>query len=391
MKTSFSARWYNRGMTPWGIYVHIPWCRSRCPYCAFNTYVDPDPPFEAYTQALLRQWSAHRGDFEGPPSTVFFGGGTPSLHPPDQIAALIEAFAPSEEAEITLEANPGTVNPALLASFRRAGVNRVSLGIQTFQRKHARFLNRGHSVDDAQRLLAEVAEAGFKSWSADLIFALPHQTLHEFEADLSMLLACEPPHVSLYGLTAEEGTPYTEALNAGRFPQQDEGLWEEMYDLAIARLDAEGLARYEVSNLARAGHRSAHNSLYWRGNHWLGLGAGAHGWHPQGLRTVGHALPKNFMAEPEIWAESHCPNAQEQALELLLSSLRHIDGVDLAVLGGLGWALDPEKTRRHIESGLLAQEENSIRVRDRGWKLINSLLLALESALVPLSEATHPD
>lgn len=370
-------------MNPWGLYVHIPWCRSRCPYCAFNTYVDPDPPFQSYTRALIRQFEAHQPDFEGQPSTVFFGGGTPSLHPPEQIRELIQVFGPKKNAEITLEANPGTVNPALLEALLEAGVNRLSLGIQTFQAQHARFLNRGHSVADAQRLLTEVSRAGFRSWSADLMFALPHQSVADFQSDLDSLLACDPPHVALYGLTAEEGTPYTKALQAGQFPPQEEGLWEEMYDCAVKRLSAAGLQRYEVSNWARPGHQSEHNNLYWRGRNWLGLGAGAHGWHPQGLRTVGHALPKQFMEKPTEWASQYKPSARERVVEYLLGALRHNLGVEFSVLSKLGWRLDTQKLTLHVQNGLLKIDKNSVRVHERGWKLINSLLLHLESALEP--------
>ena len=371
-------------MSDWGLYIHIPWCRSRCPYCAFNTYVEDAPEFERYTSALIAQWDAIRTHFSGGPSTIFFGGGTPSLHPPDQIARLIEHFAPEADAEITLEANPGTVDKQRLSSYRDSGVNRVSLGIQTFSPKHARFLNRGHSVADAQRLLEDVAQIGFRSWSADLIFALPHQTLADFDVDLNALIACNPPHVSLYGLTAETGTPYTKALEKGRFPQQDEELWEHMLDRAIERLQDIGLERYEVSNLAKRGHRSRHNSLYWRGNFWAGLGAGAHGWLPRGIRTVGQTTPDDFMKSPTVWADSHSPEPREAAIELLLSTLRHIDGIPLAKLHNLGFCLHPKPIARHLESGLLNKDEHSLRVAGRGWKLIDSLLVDLERALSPL-------
>jgi len=372
-------------MDSWGIYVHIPWCESRCPYCAFNTYVEKAPPFRAYTDAILQQWAAHQADFQGAPSTIFFGGGTPSLHPPELIGALIEAFQPASNAEITLEANPGGSTKTSLSAYRDAGINRVSLGIQTFHSKHARFLNRGHSVDDARQLLADVAATGFNSWSADLIFALPHQSLSEWAEDLQALLDCEPPHVSLYGLTAEEGTPYTNALKKGRFPVQDEELWEAMMDTACEQLEQAGLQRYEVSNWAHAGHQSRHNSLYWRGKHWMGLGAGAHGWHPQGLRTVGHLEPQAFIQNPNTWKESHTSNSKESAIELMLSTIRHIDGIPLGSLHQLGWNIQRSKIAHHLENGLLVYGENALQVRTRGWKLINSLLLSLESALEPIS------
>ena len=372
-------------MSDWGLYIHIPWCRSRCPYCAFNTYVEEAPAFERYTDALIEQWQTHRSAFSGQASTVFFGGGTPSLHPPELIAKLIEAFNPKADAEITLEANPGTVNRERLLAYRRAGINRVSLGIQTFNPKHARFLNRGHSVSDAEQLLEEVASCDFNSWSADLIFALPYQSLEDFEVDLQAMLNCSPPHVSLYGLTAEPQTPYTKALKRGRFPQQDEVLWEAMLDRAIEQLQQGGLERYEVSNLAKPKHRSRHNSLYWRGNHWAGLGAGAHGWHPNGERTVGHSQPEAFMASPSTWEETYIPTAKEAAVELLLSTLRHIDGIPIDSLHQLGFGLNESELAVHLESGLLVSNGTQLQVDGRGWKLIDSLLVDLEKTLFPLN------
>ena len=371
-------------MSKWGLYVHIPWCKTRCPYCAFNTYVDKAPPFEAYTEALIAQWGRHYKDFNSSPSTVFFGGGTPSLHPPELIQRLLGSFGPSKDAEITLEANPGTVNLERLNAYKKAGINRVSLGVQTFQRQHAAFLNRGHSVNEAAQLLEDVAEAGFDSWNADLMFALPHQSLASFQEDLEALIDCQPPHISLYGLSAEDGTPYTRALQAGRLPTQDEELWENMMDHAETRLHQAGWERYEVSNWSKPGERARHNSLYWQGAHWMGLGAGAHGWHPQGTRTVGHKSPKNFIQSPTTWAESYTPSAHDTAVDLILSCIRHKDGISLQKLHDWGFDIEKKRIQNHLDSGLLAWSENRIRVQSRGWKLINSLVIELESALQPL-------
>ena len=156
-----------------------------------------------------------------------------------------------------------------------------------------------------------------------------------------------------------------------------------MFDLALERLSETGLERYEVSNLARKGHRSKHNSLYWRGQHWAGLGAGAHGWHPTGARVVGHSNPKDFIASPTTWEESHTPSPREAAVELLLSTLRHVDGVPAPALHRLGFELDSSQLDHHVSNGLLIEEAGGLRVAGRGWKLIDSLLVDLEKALVP--------
>ncbi len=366
---------------PWGVYLHIPWCLTRCPYCAFNVEVHPSPPTRAYTEALLVQWEGVRSRFEGPPSTIFLGGGTPSLHPPGDLARLVQALDPVEDGEVTLEANPGTVDAQALQGLRSAGINRLSLGIQTFHEGHARFLNRAHSVGDARSLLAQVKQAGFRSWSADLIFALPDQTLAEFHGDLDALLHAEPPHVSLYGLTAEPGTPYTRGLEKGQFPAQDTDLWADMYAAAVERLEAAGLLRYEVSNFARPGHRSAHNELYWRGHRYAGLGAGAHGWLPDGERTIAQVAPADFIATPCQPSSIERPYSLAAASELILCTLRHVDGVDRARLRSLGHEIPASDLAPWSRHGLLRVTEDAITLEPDGWAVADALVRKLVESL----------
>jgi len=369
----------------WGIYLHIPWCRTRCPYCAFNVEVHRPPPFVTYTDALLSQWNSLCTEFSGRASSLYFGGGTPSLHPVAEVRRLVDALRPEDDAEVTLEANPGTVDPALLTGLLHAGINRLSLGIQTFQDQHARFLNRAHSVRDAVALVEIVRRAGFSSWSADLMFALPHQTLDDFQADLDTLLAHEPPHVSLYGLTAEPGTPYTRALKAGRFPPQDEGLWAEMYQLAVETLETADLHRYEVSNFARPGHRSRHNSLYWRAHPYAGLGAGAHGWLPDGRRTIGQISSADFISSPNRFSEEETPGARDAATDLILCTLRHVDGIERKRLRDLGLDITAEALRPWIKGGLLEDDGLNLRLGTAGWTVADALVLRISNALSPLS------
>lgn len=362
---------------PQGAYVHLPWCRHRCHYCSFNVHVDRAPPQVAYTQALLSQWGAMQPLF-GEVDSLYFGGGTPSLHPPDQLARVISALSP--QSEVTLEANPSSTSLASIGAWQSAGITRLSLGVQTFDEHHTRFLHRAHSAAEAITLLETVAAAGFRSFSADLIFALPGQTLAQLDRDLDRLLSVEVPHVSLYGLTAHPGTWLGRAVDSGRVTLPDEDTWEAMYLHIVARLQDAGLERYEVSNFARPGHRSQHNEATWRGLPYVGLGAGAHGFTPQGVRTLGTADPAAFIADPLSWEEESA-DPEQLALDLLLSTLRHVDGVPLDRLRATGFALDVNAIRPHLDRGTLRLEDGHLRLGPGGWTLADGLTLAAASAL----------
>ncbi len=368
---------------PPGVYVHLPWCAHRCHYCSFNVVVDKAPPQAAYTQALLTQWAEVKAHFPSP-STLYFGGGTPSLHPVEDIAALIEAIGPS--GEVSLEANPGSTSLNRLQAWRDAGVTRLSLGLQTFSPKYTRFLHRRHSAAEARALLEAVSLAGFDSWSADLIFALPGQSIAELDQDIDHILASGAPHVSLYGLTAHPGTHLGQAVEAGRIHLPPDEAWERAYLHIVERLGAAGLARYEVSNFARAGHRGQHNAAYWRGQPYAGLGAGAHGCLPDGTRTLGVADPKRFIAAPLDWAQAEAPSPEQRALDLLLSTLRHVDGVPLQALDGLGFDLDWAALRPHLDRGTLRRIDGHLRLGPGGWTLADGLTAACARAL----QSSHP-
>jgi oxygen-independent coproporphyrinogen-3 oxidase len=353
--------------------------------------VDSEPPWAAYVDALLVEWDDTKGLFSGAPDTIFLGGGTPSLMPTEHLTRLINHIGPTKECEVTLEANPGTVDINKLREIRSAGVNRLSMGIQTFQPHLARFLNRGHSVANAQDLLRDIKSVGFNSWSADLIFGLPNQTIDELKLDLEELLASEPPHISLYSLTAEPGTPYTNALNKGKFSQISEPLWEQMMELVINMPAAAGIQRYEVSNLAAAGMRCRHNELYWRGGHWAGLGVGAHGWLPNGVRTENSHSVTNYINAPKKYLQTTRPTTRERATELLLTSIRHVDGVPLQSLHTLGWALTVADCKPLINGGLVEITNDSIKVIGRGWNLINQVVLHLDQKLSRISHGVNDE
>ena len=287
-----------------GVYVHLPFCERICPYCDFA--VVPAKAFDReletrYVAALRRELEARSRDFGGRPlASLYFGGGTPSLFRPDSIARLIEAveraFPPTgrreEPIEITLELNPGTLELARLPAFRDAGIDRLSIGIQSFDDGLLKRLGRAHRAILARRALEAARAAGFDNLSIDLIFAGPGQTRSDLDRDLDEVLRWGPEHVSTYELTFEPGTPFGRALAAGRMSAFDEEVAADMIGQIEDRLGAAGFERYEISNHARPGFRSRHNARYWSRQAVLGLGMGAHSTearaprHPHGARRA---------------------------------------------------------------------------------------------------------
>ncbi len=269
------------------LYVHIPWCLSKCPYCDFNSHAARTWPEAEYADALLRELR-HRSAEEGFAgrrfSTVFFGGGTPSLFDPRTIGRILEGVARGPDldpaAEITLEANPGTVTEERLRGFRSAGVNRLSYGVQSFQPDLLLALGRRHSVEDSRRALDAARLAGFDNLSLDLIFAIPGQSLAACEADVDEAISHGTAHVSAYALTFEPGTAFHRERAAGRVRQAPEELEVAMFELVRGRLRDAGLEPYEISNFARPGLEARHNQAYWRGTPYVGIGAGAHSFAP---------------------------------------------------------------------------------------------------------------
>jgi oxygen-independent coproporphyrinogen-3 oxidase len=369
-----------RPSEPWGVYVHIPWCAIRCPYCAFAVDARAQRPERAYTDAVLQQWDSEREYFSDKPSSLYFGGGTPSQADPAEIARIIQAVAPAPDAEITAEVNPGKLDAGRLAELASVGVNRVSLGVQSFQPDVARRLGRAHSCKEADDVYALARTLGFRSISLDLIFGVPGQTLADFDADLDRIAACPPNHVSLYGLTIEPGTPFHRAgygKKSSEAEEADDDLWRRMYDRATERLADVGIHVYEVSNFAAAGHRSRHNEHYWRARSWAGLGASAHGCRP----AVASGPPRRgawrTQTRSEVDAYIHDPSSiaehvgEESLLaELIGSTLRHVDGVDLeSVFERTGFRITvPEALLRQgtlsVENGVLKLHPRDLPVVD---------------------------
>ena len=361
------------------LYVHWPFCVSKCPYCDFNSHVRAQVDQAAWRDALLADLAHEAAALPGRTvSSVFFGGGTPSLMPPETVAAVLNAterawgFAP--RVEITLEANPSSVEAARFADLAAAGVNRVSLGLQALDDDALRFLGRAHDVAEGLAAL-DVAQREFARVSFDLIYARPAQPLADWEAELARALAFGTEHLSLYQLTIEPGTRFATEAAAGRLTIPDGDFAADLFEATRAITAAAGLPAYEVSNHARPGAESRHNLTYWRYGDYAGIGPGAHG-RRGGLATQRHRKPENWMAAVARnghGAQEETPLTRtERAHEALLMGLRLREGVDLARIGR-GW-IDEGAVARLSRQGLVALDGDWLRVTEAGMLLLDAIL-----------------
>jgi oxygen-independent coproporphyrinogen-3 oxidase len=378
-----------------GVYVHWPFCASKCPYCDFNSHVRAggidEPRFLAGFLRELAHMAALAPGREV--SSVFFGGGTPSLMHPSTTAAILDATAShwtvQPRAEITLEANPSSVEAERFRGYRAAGVNRVSLGVQALNDPDLRALGRLHSVAEA-RAAVDVARATFDRYSFDLIYARPHQTLAAWRAELANALAMADCHLSLYQLTIEDGTPFAGLHAAGKLKVPDPELADALYETTQEMMEAAGRPAYEISNHAVPGEESRHNLVYWRYGEYAGIGPGAHG--RLSIDGQRHALiternPERWLAQVE--REGHglievepLSNA-EQADEMLLMGLRLTEGIDLARLAAIGGTRpDASIIRELADLGLLEMSDcDCLRATARGRFVLNALVLKLSASL----------
>jgi oxygen-independent coproporphyrinogen-3 oxidase len=374
------------------LYLHIPFCQRRCTYCDFNTYAGLEDLFIPYTVALAEEVrQAGRGERV---ATIFFGGGTPSILPvalvADLLAACRDAFAVDADAEISLEANPGTVDEARLAGLRRLGVNRLSFGVQSALADELALLGRLHTFDQAAQAVSMACAAGFEDISLDLIFGLPHQSLKNWEATLEAALALSPDHLSAYCLTVEEGTPLADWVASGRVPPPDPDLAAEMYERAEKTLSEAGFTHYEISNWARSGHECRHNLVYWRNGAYMGFGAGAHS-HRDGQsrrelverRWWNVSAPADYIARvqagetPEAGSEEI--DAAQAMGETMMLGLRLNEGVSAGAFWDrfgrvldkvYGHELDELTTR-----GLIEWNSQRVRLTARGRLLGNQVFM----------------
>ncbi|MCO6431494.1 MAG: radical SAM family heme chaperone HemW [Deltaproteobacteria bacterium] len=295
-------------MNGFSLYLHIPYCFHRCPYCDFNTYAVSKVPEKEYTEALLAEldYWATTPEWRGRPvNTIYFGGGTPSLFSSPAIrkvlVAITRLFPINDKAEISLEANPGSVTIDSLTGYREAGVNRISFGSQSFNMSTLKQLGRMHAPEQTCASVENARSAGFSNISLDMIYAVPEQTVSDLRRDLEQTLALEPAHVSAYGLTIEKGTPFYTRFKSGSLILPDDDVILEMMRELDDCLDRHGLKRYEISNYATEGREARHNLAYWNGDDYLGLGAGAHSFYrsskASASRWSNFALPEKYMKQ----------------------------------------------------------------------------------------------
>ena len=369
---------------PLALYIHWPFCVSKCPYCDFNSHVRAMVDQERWRAALLADLAHEARELPGRElGSIFFGGGTPSLMPPETVAALIEAAGMhwrfADDIEITLEANPSSVEAARFADLATAGVNRVSLGLQALDDAALRFLDRAHGVDEGLRALG-VAQREFSRVSFDLIYARPGQSLGAWEAELARAIGFGTEHLSLYQLTIEPGTRFATEAAAGRLTIPDGDFAADLFEATRAMTAAAGIPAYEISNHARHGAESRHNLTYWRYRDYAGVGPGAHG-RRGGLATVRRKKPENWLAAVD--RNGHGMEMEEplapffRSSEALLMGLRLREGVDLARIASLAGAaiadvVDEAAIARFPD--LIRREGNWLGVTEAGMLLLDSIL-----------------
>ena len=416
-------------MQPIALYVHIPFCETKCPYCDFNTYAKIESLIPGYVSALRTEMELWGGLLGGPSvRTVFFGGGTPSYLPSNDISALMttisESFSLQDDAEITLEANPGDFTPDKLRHFLDAGINRLSIGVQSFDDGLLRLLGRRHSAADAVEAYRMAHDAGFDNVSIDLMYGLPHQTIDHWRETLVRTGDLHPPHVSLYALTLEGGTPMEHSVTQGTLPTPDPDLAADMYAMAEHDLGALGYRHYEISNWAADGKLGLHNIVYWRNEPYLGVGPGAHSslanhrfsnLKPprEYIRRLQDCIPSSKTTIPWRWRKggfetrpySQAQATQERSPKDAHAAIRSIPVVDtvefidcrleMAETMMLGLRLDTGVSVREFEArfdmspmdvyrdifdelwptGLVETVDGSIRLTHKGWFLSNEVFV----------------
>lgn len=380
---------------PLSIYLHIPFCRTKCTYCAFNTYTNLDALIPVFVDALARE-IALVGQGQDV-HTIFLGGGTPSLLTPAQIETLLDAirqnFALRSDAEISLEANPNDITYEYLHNLRTVGINRLSLGMQSAIDAELRLFARRHDNDQVAHAVSAARSAGFDNLNLDLIYGIPHQTLDGWGWTLQQMLALQPDHISLYALGLEDGTPMQDWVASGRLPTPDDDLTADMYDHATDVLNGAGYEQYEISNWSKPGRQCQHNLQYWRNHPYIGLGPGAHGF-AGGARYAVMLSPQRYIKtiqnSSEAFAYPRTPAVEDftivdreaEIAETLIMGLR---------LTQVGIQRDEFRTRfgvdlvdlhrpiieKYVGYGLLTVDDTAVRITSKGRMLSNAVFREL--------------
>ncbi|MDO6481670.1 radical SAM family heme chaperone HemW [Shimia thalassica] len=372
-----------------GLYIHWPFCEAKCPYCDFNSHVSREIDQSRWLRAYLQELDRVAEDTpDRVLNTVFFGGGTPSLMEPDVVAAILERvrrlWPTSNDIEVTLEANPGSVEATRFRGYRQGGVNRISMGIQALNNHDLKKLGRIHSVDEAIAAF-DIARDTFDRVSFDLIYARQDQTLNQWEVELQQALSMAIDHLSLYQLTVEEGTAFGDRYERGKLgglPADD--LAADMYEMTEAICKEHGFEAYEVSNYAKPGYESRHNQIYWRYGDYAGIGPGAHA--RMTINGIKYAV-ENWR-NPERWLAAVQDGTGEnvrdivdpegQSIEFLLMGLRLNEGIDLSRYEGLaGHKLNEAKVDALREMGMIYTENQRLKVKPKGRMVLNAVLSEL--------------
>lgn len=363
----------------WGIYVHFPYCSHLCSYCDFNVSTPSVIPQGAYTDAVIAELKARASPALGRASTLYIGGGTPSLWDHGELERFVDAVRHvhglTEGAEVTLEANPQDITSEVIARLTSLGVNRLSIGVQSLRQNELDAIDRRHRIDEAQRAIEAARDANLKSFSLDFMFGLPQQTVSSWRDDLEVIASFEAPHLSVYGLTVEPKTALERRVHQGSVNVASNESAAAMLFAARSVLQSHGYRHYEVSSYARPGFRAQHNSAYWLMRPYVGLGAGAHGF--DGVRRwVNVKRPKQYIrsaGEGRFEASSETLDPMTLSFERVMTGLRDLEqGVDLA--------FDFERYRDAVElelkRGRIVQEGTRIRLNELGLRFMNDVLLS---------------
>ena len=353
-----------------GIYVHIPFCKSRCKYCDFysTTLLSKRT---MYVKALLCEWEEYknRDMLWQHPKTLYFGGGTPSVLEPQAIKSIIHAIEPDDDAEITLEVNPGDLTRDNLRELCLIGVNRLSIGIQSFHNSLLQLIGRRHSAEDAKNVVRMAQEEGFNNISIDLIYGLPGETMEMWESDVAEAISLHPQHISAYCLTYEPDTILTHLRDTGEIRETYETILNDMFDYICSKLTTNSYTHYEVSNFALTGYHSRHNSSYWDFTPYLGLGAAAHSfdgekrwWNPADLQLyIEQAQTHTLHREIEVLT------AEQHRMEQIMLGLRTSKGIDCHLV-------EQDKTTSYLNNGFLRESSGHYIATQRGLHILNQII-----------------
>ncbi len=375
------------------LYIHIPFCEKKCVYCDFYS-IETVSPMDDFLRALHNEIDIYASTGESVVfDTVFFGGGTPSLLTPAQLESiqnhLAKAFTLSPEAEITTEINPGTMSPEKLRAYRNLGVNRISMGVQSFHDDDLRFLSRIHTADEAIRCIEAVKASGFENFSVDLMYALPNQTSERWMQNLARAAALGPPHISAYGLIVEEGTPLARLVQHQEVVPTPDNEEAALYEMTMGFLERAGYEHYEVSNYAKPGFRSRHNDNYWHHGSYLGFGPSAHSfWNVNGVPTrwwnmanLSHYCDRLQRNEKPL-ISSEALTRENLQMERVFLGLRS-DGLNLRTLKtefpGFTLSTDDQVVRQLVKEQLAVFEHESLRLTAKGYVVCDEICVRLSS------------